>query len=345
MRPAVPTRQRGASTLEYVAMTVVAALVAVALIVATPSLGFGQTFANAVCTVLQRDSGCTLGQWGEPAPEPTPLERATKGRYVALGDSYSSGEGAWDYTDDTNRENNNCHRSNNAYSQILGRTNTFEGGSTFVACSGAVSGHLEGKNGPKKGDEGPQLDALGDDVSLVTMSMGGNDIDFAGVVTDCMINGARGVSFVEKCRDKHDARINRELPELKKKLIAQYLEIKKRAPNARIVIVGYPQLFEDNPDDNHRNLLFKEDQVWMNEKAAQLNAMLREAAAEAGVEFVDPTNAFRGHGLGSDDPWINDLSFGGPGVSRFDYSASFHPNAAGHEALANEIQRQLERPR
>lgn len=63
-----------------------------------------------------------------------------------------------------------------------------------------------------------------------------------------------------------------------------------------------------------------------------------------GVEFVDPTDVFRGHGIGSDDPGLNDLDFGGPGMMIVDPS-SFHPNAAGQSAIAELLQEQLEEPR
>ena len=124
----------------------------------------------------------------------------------------------------------------------------------------------------------------------------------------------------------------------------EYRKIREKAPNARIIIVGYPQLFVDDPNNQYDDLLFAEDQRWMNQKAAELNAMLASAAQEAGAEFVDPTDAFRGHGIGSSDPWINDLNLGGPGMMAHDPS-SFHPNAAGHAALAQLIQQQLEHPR
>jgi lysophospholipase L1-like esterase len=164
------------------------------------------------------------------------------------------------------------------------------------------------------------------------------------VVQDCVVNGESGAPFLASCQEKHDQRIARRLPELRTRLLATYQEIHRKAPGARIVVVGYPQLFVDDPGDSYGNLLFAQDQRWMNEKAAELNAMLRSAAAETGAEFVDPTDTFRGHGIGSDDPWINDLDFGGPGWMITD-PGSFHPNATGHAALARLIQQQLEHPR
>lgn len=346
-----PRSERGAGTLEYTGVTIVAALLVLGVLTSPAGGSLGEAFQRAVCGVVERD-GCV----GTSLPGQTPLEQATSGEYVALGDSYSSGEGAWDYEEGTDfddrddawpfnddeEDHNRCHRSAHAYSQVLAESNDFAGGTTFVACSGAEIPELGNPNDSQT-DEDPQLDALDEDVSLVTMSMGGNDLGFADVVRDCIVNGQGGVGFVDTCQEKHDDRIEDELPELKEDLIEQYLAIRERAPHARVVIVGYPQLFVDDPSDSYGNLLFEEDQVWMNEVAGELNAMLREAAEEAGVEFVDPTEAFRDHGIGSDDPWINDLDLGGPGLSVADPS-SFHPNAAGHQALADLVQLQLEDP-
>jgi lysophospholipase L1-like esterase len=345
-------RETGAATLEYVGGAVLIGIICVALLLSQAGRPLENALARAVCSILDQ-SGCPTST-GSGA---TPYEQATSGKYVALGDSYSSGEGAWDYVDGTDFDDRNdlwpfnddreahnrCHRSANAYSQILSRDNPFAGGSTSVACSGAVTVDLANPNSSNTA-EAAQLAALDPSTSFVTMSMGGNDIGFADVVKDCIINGARGLSFVDSCQKKHDQRIEKMLPQLQATLVDRYQRIKAKAPNARVVIVGYPELFVQNPSDSYGNLLFKEDQVWMNTKANELNAMLRNAAKQAGVEFVDPTDAFRGHGIGSDDPWINDLDIGGPGFSVADPS-SFHPNAKGHQALAGLVQEQLRHPR
>jgi lysophospholipase L1-like esterase len=341
--------ERGAGALEYVGGTIVAAFLVVGLVVTPAGGSIRDAFSEAVCSVVERD-GCTVPGYGE-----TPLEQATSGEYVALGDSYSSGEGAYDYEEDTDfddrddlwpfnddeEDHNRCHRSENAYSQVIADSNDFAGGTTFVACSGAVHDDLENDNHANTGED-PQLEALSEETSLVTMTMGGNDLGFADVVKDCILNGERGVGS-DTCQAKHDQRIRELLPQLMEELVARYEEIREHAPNARIVIIGYPQLFVDDPSDNYGNLLFAEDQVWMNQVGGDLNAMLAQAADEAGVEFVDPTEAFHGHEIGSDDPWINDLTFGGPGFSIVD-PGSFHPNAAGQSAIADLVQDQLEDP-
>lgn len=350
-RRTTPVRgERGAGTLEYVGATILAGFLVLGLLVSPAGGAARDAFTEAVCSVVERD-GCTVPGHGE-----TPLDQATSGEYVALGDSYSSGEGAWDYEEGTDyddrvdlwpyndheEDRNRCHRSAHAYSQVVTGNNEFAGGSSFVACSGAVADHLDNPNHDNTGED-PQYDALSDETSLVTMTMGGNDLGFADVVTDCIINGQRGVG-PNTCQAKHDQRIEDELTRLHDELVDRYREIKEKAPNARVIIVGYPPLFVTDPSDNYGNLLFAEDQVWMNEVAGDLNAMLAAAAQEAGVEFVDPTQAFDGHGIGSDDPWINDLDLGGPGFAIANPS-SFHPNAAGHAAIADLVQQQLVDPR
>ncbi len=356
--PARRRRDTGAGTLEYVGVTAVAGVLVIVLLVTGWSSQLAGAAASGICSVEQAlgvSPGGTFG-CGSPATR-TPYEQAVSGRYVAMGDSYSSGEGAGSYEpgtdfddrrdlwpfDDDKEKHDLCHRSADAYARILGENNSFADGSTFVACSGSVISDLDNPNHKNPGEQ-PQVDALDDDVSLVTLTLGGNDLDFAKVVQDCVFNGESGVPFLASCQEKHDRRIAQRLPELRQQLLASYREIHRRSPDARIVVVGYPQLFVDDPSDNFGNLLFAQDQRWMNQKAAELNATLASAAQEAGAEFVDPTDTFRGHGIGSSDPWINDLDFVGPGWT-VPNAGSFHPNATGHAALAQLIQQQLEHPR
>jgi lysophospholipase L1-like esterase len=347
--------ERGAGTLEYVGVTLVASILILGVLLSPASGSVGDAFSRAICSVIERTCSVSPGSGSEAGQ--TPYEHATSGEYVALGDSYSSGEGAWDYEEGTDfddrddlwpfndheEDHNRCHRSENAYSQILSHNNDFAGGSTFVACSGATTEDLDNPNDSQTGEEA-QLDALGEETTLVTMTMGGNDLGFADVVKDCILNGESGLPFVESCQDKHDDRIDEELPELMDELVDYYEQIQAQAPNAQVVIIGYPPLFDPEAGDSIGNLLFAEDMQWMNEQAAELNAMLAEAAEEAGVEFIDPTDAFAGHGIGGDDPWFNDLDIGGPGFSVADPS-SFHPNAAGQAAIADLVQQHLENPR
>ena len=103
------------------------------------------------------------------------------GRYVALGDSYSSGEGVPPFLPPT--DVNGCHRSSQAYPEmILGRTGV-PANVDFWACSGAtIRSFYKSVYG-----EAPQLDELaGEPATLITLGVGGNDIGFDKIGLACV---------------------------------------------------------------------------------------------------------------------------------------------------------------
>jgi flagellar hook assembly protein FlgD/fibronectin type 3 domain-containing protein len=124
-------------------------------------------------------------------------------RYVALGDSFSSGEGVPVFEPNTDEAPiwlsgsitewmglNTCHRSaRGSYSRILSASpppGTLLEPATFAACSGAVTADLLEPNAANPG-EPAQVDAVNDFTDLVTLTMGGNDVDFAGIAGSCML--------------------------------------------------------------------------------------------------------------------------------------------------------------
>jgi lysophospholipase L1-like esterase len=345
----------GAGTVEYAGLVVAICVVLAGLAFTPIAARTAAATSHAFCQVFSQVDCAT----GTADPSRTPYEQATSGQYVAMGDSFSSGEGAGDYDEPTDRDDrdfadwmdshlwwpgdrepqyhNGCHRSANAYGSIVAAENDFAGGASFVACSGAEIHEFTDPNSGQSGEQA-QEDGLDDDTSLVTFSIGGNDLGFADVLADCVLNGYT-------CQDENEADFQQGLLDTRARLIETYRRIHEKAPNARIVVVGYPRLFPAEPSDNFRDLLFADSQVWMNQKADQLDAMLAGAAREAGVgvEFVDPREAFEGHGLGSTDPWFNDLSLQANGFSPVN-PGSFHPNAQGQRALADLVQEQLHHP-
>jgi hypothetical protein len=123
------------------------------------------------------------------------------GRYVAMGDSYSSGEGAIDSAGDpafdptTATSKDKCHRSAHAYAyQLKAALGFSDPNFTFVACSGAELADFVAKVG-KSGQwtEDPQLNAIArpgktnPNIKLVTLSLGGNDIGFAQIMQNCVL--------------------------------------------------------------------------------------------------------------------------------------------------------------
>ena len=90
-------------------------------------------------------------------------------RYVALGDSYSAGNGAFSTNLDWG-----CGRNTYAYPYLVAseRPNT---SLTFVACQGAVTEDVINNQVPQ----------LGADTDYVSITVGGNDVGFANLIINC----------------------------------------------------------------------------------------------------------------------------------------------------------------
>jgi GDSL-like Lipase/Acylhydrolase family len=202
-----------------------------------------------------------------------PHDNSASSVYVALGDSYSSGEGlqpsAPTYISPSNDDG--CHRSVKAYPALvaaslnvnLGQFETYGSGG-FVACSGATSNDL------LKGEDGepPQLNALSSETKWVTVTDGGDDLHFSNVLIACLdvraSVGVRGVttSYTQSgvvhesrtCGDylasanalfKATQGTSKEEAELEH----IYEQIFVRAPNAELAVLNYPQLFTQSPPE------------------------------------------------------------------------------------------------
>ncbi|WP_456825522.1 SGNH/GDSL hydrolase family protein [Cellulomonas sp. P5_E12] len=216
--------------------------------------------------------------------------------YDALGDSYASGYGVPPYAD--------CGRSQGAYAvQLDGRQRLRL--DDFVACAGATTTSLV---------TGGQLAALDTDTELVTLTIGGNDIGWSSSVVACLggtdAQCAGAVALVE-------ARITNQLPAL---LDSVYSRIAATAPNAHVVVTGYPRLF--SPEYGTYLRASSAELSSLNALADTLDSVIDAAVARAGFQYVDVRQRFDGHGANSPDPWI--LGPSDPGA--------FHPILDGYEA-------------
>lgn len=119
------------------------------------------------------DGTPATGAPATPAPAaPQPLQ------YIALGDSYSSGEGLDPFLPGTDTATDSCHRSTQAYSQyVLPKPDWFE------ACSGQTEAALTSPT--MNGQERPQGSYLNQGTGLVTFTFGGNDLNWPSVLLDC----------------------------------------------------------------------------------------------------------------------------------------------------------------
>jgi lysophospholipase L1-like esterase len=249
----------------------------------------------------------------------------------AGGDSFASGRGSvkpYGY----NSAENNCDRSPGAYGPLL--ANALSARLTFVACAGAtVDNVIHGMNG-----EGGQYDSLNSATTLATITVGGNDVEQAAL-------GRRCVLPFGSC-DQNSAEYQRTMYLIRTTLPARvqnaFTILARQAPNARILVVGYPYLvvaagtcpnFTDSEKTAVRTVI------------ATLNAALRTAVQQVTtsptggdrLEFVDPNAAgspWLGHELCSRSSYVN-------GFSLVNNEDSFHPNAAGQRAYEQLVASQL----
>ncbi|HVW45301.1 MAG TPA: SGNH/GDSL hydrolase family protein [Amycolatopsis sp.] len=216
--------------------------------------------------------------------------------YVALGDSYSSGVGAGSYLDSSS-----CKRSANAYPY---RYASKTGASlSFRACTGAKTSDVV--NG--------QAAALSSATDLVSITVGGNDAGFTSVMQDCILHGDSG------CRTAVTNAISFVENTLPGRLDTVYSTIRGKAPNAEVVVLGYPHFYKIGGScpvglsDTSRG--------YLNTGADALDRVMAKEAANAGFTFADVRPAFTGHEICSGSPWLHSVTW--------PVDESYHPTATG----------------
>ncbi|GAB2462444.1 SGNH/GDSL hydrolase family protein [Jatrophihabitans fulvus] len=219
--------------------------------------------------------------------------------YVALGDSYSSGVGAGDYIDSSG----DCDRSLNAYSQVWA-DNHSPASYTSVACSGATTSDVVSN----------QLSALSSSTTLVSITIGGNDENFSGVMKDCNLGSD------STCVSEIDAAENDARATLPGKLDNLFGQIRDRAPSAELVVLNYPDFYDLGSDCIG---LSQTKRAKINEGIDTLSSVLRAAAGRTGATFADVRSAFDGHEICDDNRWLHSVNFA-------DFGISYHPTEDGH---------------
>jgi lysophospholipase L1-like esterase len=229
-----------------------------------------------------------------------PARAQTTVNYVALGDSYSSGVGAGSYTSSSG----SCDRSRNAYSQLWANAND-PASYVSVACSGATTSSVIST----------QLSALSSATTLVSITIGGNDVGFSSVMETCVLDSTSScVSAV----DTAESEMTSELPG---SLDAVLADIAADAPNARVVVLGYPDLYDLSKSSGCIGLSTT-DRTDLNQAAGELDAQLEAAAASYGDVYGDVQAAFAGHEICDSSSWLHSVNF-------LDIDESYHPTATG----------------
>jgi lysophospholipase L1-like esterase len=225
---------------------------------------------------------------------------ATGESYVALGDSYSSGVGTGSYT-----LNSACKRGVYAYPYLY--TQGHPGTTlTFVACSGAKTSDLLAT----------QIGAVTSATTLVTMTIGGNDIGFANLIYQCTLSDCSAA--LDSTRAKLEATVGAALDRV-------YTAVKSRAAfSAKIVVLGYPRVFSGASCFGAFGISSTE-RTKANALSDALDGAIAAHAAAGGVTYKSAIGAYTGHAVCSSSSWLN-------GLNLFNTGESYHPNRSGNSA-------------
>jgi lysophospholipase L1-like esterase len=196
--------------------------------------------------------------------------------YVALGDSYSSGVGTGSYTLDSA-----CKRSVYAYPYLYAQLHP--GTSlAFVACSGAKTSDVLTT----------QLPAVTDTATLVTMTIGGNDIGFANLIYQCTLSDCSAA--LDATQANLEAALGTSLDNV-------YAAVKSRAPFATVIVLGYPQVFSSSGCFGTLGITSTE-RAKANSLAVALDKVISKHATADGVTYRSAIDAFTGHAVCSSSP-------------------------------------------
>jgi len=220
--------------------------------------------------------------------------------YVALGDSYSSGVGAGSYYSSSG----SCDRSASAYSALWAAAHS-PASYVSAACAGATTGSVIST----------QLSALSTATTLVSITVGGNDVGFSSVMQTCVLSPASScASAVHAAEGLIAGALPGELDHV-------LGGIRAAAPKARVVVLGYPELYDLGKSSSCFGLSTA-DRAGLDRAADQLDQQIQLAAGRYGDVFADPRPAFAGHEICDPGRWLHS-------VDVLDIGESYHPTAAG----------------
>lgn len=245
--------------------------------------------------------------------------------YVNLGDSYSAGTGVRPLVEDSPLQ---CQRSSSNFAHVLAQRRGLA--LDDVSCAGATTSDFFAA---QYFGVDPQLDALGEGTRIVTLMIGGNDGDiFSGTIADCGEVAAADPTGAP-CRARYgDSFVRRVQSSTYPALVSALNAVAGRAPNARVVVVGYPWILPDTTGCYPTMRIAAGDVAYIRDLQATLNRAVARAATETGATFVDMSTVSEGHDACQPEGvrWIE------PQVGS-SAPVKVHPNVDGQRAIADQV--------
>ena len=220
--------------------------------------------------------------------------------YVALGDSYSSGLGAGNYISSSG----SCYQSYNAYPVLWANVNA-PSSFSFEACAGATTTDVINN----------QLSALNSSTSLISITIGGNDVGFSNVMETCVL-GSDSNCYNAVTQAENEARTV-----LPGKLDTLFTDMQRDAAYAHVVVLGYPELYDLQYSSTCAGLdTYKRTEL--NQGADVLDGVIQQQTQNYGFTYGNGIQAFTGHELCDSHEWLKSVDWSW-------FEDSYHPNTAG----------------
>jgi lysophospholipase L1-like esterase len=250
--------------------------------------------------------------------------------YVALGDSFAAAPGVPDQAPPAG-----CRRSTNDYPSVLARrlsTAAF----VDVTCSGAttedITSHAQRTKG---GPIAPQIDMVNATTDLVTITVGANDVGLASDAEGCKAESADSPPCTDEFVDGNVDRISDALSAQWPVWSALVDRVRSKAPQARIVVVGY-EMFVRPGGCYPGQPVLPRDSDYLQSKLNELDDLQQQLAAKKGIDYFDTRPISRGHDIcaSPSDRYIEGFETTGSAVP-------LHPNAFGAAAVGNALARYI----
>jgi lysophospholipase L1-like esterase len=244
---------------------------------------------------------------------------ARAANYVALGDSYAAGPFIPNPVLPLG-----CLKSDHNYPHVAAPSI----GLTLrdASCSGATTTNMTNpQNVSPDGPNPPQFNSLDAGTTVVSLTIGGNDIGFSEVAESCITYNP----FSHPCLDKYNpggndqlkARVEATAP----KVAAVLQGIHTRSPAAKVYVVNYPAIFPETGSGCWPQMpIGFQDAPYLRATEQRLNLMLATQAAANGATLVNWYGASIGHDAckTTSTRWVEPLV---PGT----LAAPIHPNKQG----------------
>ncbi len=249
--------------------------------------------------------------------------------YVSIGDSYTSGPGITPYAPTAPA---GCGQSEKNYPHLVAAALSLS--LTDVSCGGATTSD---ETESQFAGQPPQDDALSASTEVVTIGMGGNDHGLFGT----LLSGCTQADAIEHlpgkapCKERYEGYVTTTYAEDATEQAAALQHIKELAPNAKVFVVGYPEI---TPKDGVCNPAefpwYPKDLEWFRDKVQKIgNKMIKEGAKANGAIFVNTFKPSEGHNACQEPGvrWIEPLIGSLTGVA-------VHPNATGEQEDAYDVE-------